>query len=288
MNLQLGVAGAIVPSDPAGMTPQWARAMAAEGITALVTHLQPPAEALVGDPSRRVRDVLGDAGIRVAQAAAFDPHLIHPDDAFRRSELERLPTCFEVARDLGAEMLITGCGSLHPDHRYGPDPRNHDPATRERLVDSLRRVAPLAEHHGVILALECHVMTTLDTPAAIRDIIEAVDSPWVRPNFDPVNMIGGLPDLYDTAGAMERMWEALGSHYTQSAHVKDIIARPDFVLHLDEVAPGQGWLDLAAFFAICQRLGEGAALIVEHLPVDQVDAALQVVREAASEAGVTL
>lgn len=137
------------------------------------------------------------------------------------------------------------------------------------------------------LALECHVMTTLDTPATIRDLLEAVDSPWVRPNFDPVNMIGGLPDLYDTAGAMERMWEALGSHYTQSAHVKDIIARPEFVLHLDEVASGRGWLDLAAFFAICRRLGDGAALIVEHLPIDEVDDALQVVRDAAAEAGVT-
>lgn len=285
--MRLGLAGAIVPSDPAGFTPAWAHQMASRGVTTLVTHLRPPPEDLAGEVSRRVRGVLGDAGIQIVQAAGFNPDLVHPDGSFRLAEIERLRGCFEVSRDLGAEMLITGCGSLHPGHHYGPDPRNHHPETRERLVDSLRRVAPLAEASGVLFALECHVMTTLSTPTAIKEILDAVDSSWVRANFDPVNMLGSLPELYDNARVMEQMWEVVGGHYTSSAHIKDVIARAEFVLHIDEVAPGKGLLDMPTFFAVCQHLGDDPALIVEHLPADEVEGALEAVREAASKAGVT-
>lgn len=284
--MRLGLAGAIVPSDPQQITPSWARRIASRGVSALVTHLRPPPEELVGNPSLRIRDVLGDAGIRIVQAAGFNPDLVHPDEAFRLAEIERLRGCFEVSCDLGAEMLITGCGSLHPEHHYGPDARNHHPQTHERLVDSLVRVAPLAEENDVIFALECHVMTTLSTPAAIKEILDAVDSPWIRANFDPVNMLGSLPEMYDNASVMERMWEVVGGHYACSAHIKDVVARAEFVLHIDEVAPGKGLLDLPTFFAVCQRLGDNPAVIVEHLPVDEVAQALEVVRDAATRAGV--
>ncbi len=284
--MRLGLAGSIVPSEPEEITSSWAQGIAAHGVTTLVTHLRPPPEALAGNRSRHVRDVLGDAGIRVVQAAGFNADLVHPDDTFRLAEIERLRGCFEVSRDLGAEMLITGCGSLHPGHHYGPDSRNHHPQTRERLVDSLRRVAPLAEASNVIFALECHVMTTLSTPTDIKEILDAVDSSWIRANFDPVNMLGSLPELYDNAGVMERMWEVVGGHYTSSAHIKDVVARAEFVLHIDEVAPGKGLLDLPTFFEVCQRLGENPAVIVEHLPVDEVEGALEVVRDAATKAGV--
>ena len=39
---------------------------------------------------------------------------------------------------LGSEMIISGCGSHHASHFYGPHPANHLPATRERLIASLQ------------------------------------------------------------------------------------------------------------------------------------------------------
>ena len=81
-----------------------------------------------------------------------------------------------------------------------PHPENHPPNTRERLISSLRRVAPWARDAGVILALECHVTTALDTPEHIREIVQAVDSPWVRANFDPVNLLGDFGKVWHNAG----------------------------------------------------------------------------------------
>jgi len=286
VRLRLGVAGGPVPRLPADLDQPLARQLAGLGIRVLTTHFQPTPQA-VAEHARHVRGVLADQGIAIVQATGYNPQLTHPDDAVLASELERLRAAFNTARQLGAEMIISGCGSRHPSHFYGPHPDNHTPATRERLISSLRRVVPWATDAGVILALECHVTTALDTPEHIREIIQAVDSPWVRANFDPVNLLGDFQQVWHNAAAMRHMWRTLGTCYTKSAHLKDVVTDADFVVHISEAAPGQGHLDLDAYFDVVSQLGEDTAVIVEHLPADQALAAIAYVKHAAEQRGFT-
>jgi sugar phosphate isomerase/epimerase len=288
MKMRLGLAGAWVPRDHTEVTPALARWLAALGLRVLVTHFVTPPDVLAGPAGERVREVLADAGIRIVQTTGYNPLLIHSDDAVRDAELARLRAAFAAARALGAEMIITGCGSHHAGFFYGPSPANHTEEARTRLVESLRSAAPWAEGSGIILALECHVLTTLDTPAHIRAILQAVGSPWVRANFDPVNLIGDLPTLYANGPAIRSMRDELGPYYAPSAHIKDITALPELVLHLAEAPPGEGMLDYTAFFEVCRTLGDGAALIIEHLAAEQVDAALGFVKDAARRHGIQL
>jgi sugar phosphate isomerase/epimerase len=287
MRLRLGVAGGPVPRDPAAVDESLARQLAGLGIRVLTTHFQPTPEAVAVHASR-VRSVLAEQGLSIVQATGYNPQLTHPDDTVLSTELERLHAAFDTARLLGAEMIISGCGSHHPSHFYGPHPDNHTPATRERLIASLRRVAPYAQDAGVILALECHVTTALDTPEHIREVVLAVDSPWVRANFDPVNLLGNFSSVWHNADAMRHMWQTLGVCYTKSAHIKDVVADPDFVVHISEAPPGHGFLDLDAFFEVVAHLGEDTAVIVEHLPADQALAAIAYVKHAAEHRGFTL
>jgi sugar phosphate isomerase/epimerase len=83
------------------------------------------------------------------------------------------------------------------------------------------------------------------------------------------------------------MWEVLGPWYTNSAHIKDVVADPELVVHISEAPPGEGMLDLDIFFDVCSRLGNDAAVIVEHLPADRARTAIAYVRQAASERGIT-
>src|SRR5207253_10069675 len=176
----------------------------------------------------------------------------------------------------------------NPRHSCWPRPDNHTRATSERLIAALRRVAPWGQDAGVILALECHVTTALDTPEHIREIVEAVDSPWVRANFDPVNLLGDFSKVWHNADAIRHMWDTLGACYAKSAHIKDVRADPELVVHISEAPPGQGLLDLDAFFEVISQLGEDTAVIVEHLPADQAVAAIQYVRHAAQDRQFTL
>ena len=54
----------------------------------------------------------------------------------------------------------------------------------------------------------------------------------------------------------------------------------------DEVPPGEGILDLDAYVAVVRSLGPDVAVIVEHLPAEQVRRALAVTREAAAARGI--
>ena len=288
MRMRLGLAGDLIPRDPAAIVPDLARGLASLGISAIVTHFGAPHETLAGAAGARVRAVLADAGIRIVQAAGVDADLVSPDERMRAASLARLRAALAAARALGAEMLLSGCGSRHSTAFYGPSPLNHRPEARERLAEGLRLAVPLLEDAGVPLALECHVLTTLDTPEHVRAILRAVGSPLVRANFDPVNLLGDLPSLYGNGAAMRRMVETLAPHYAPCAHVKDAAVQPDLVLHIAEVPPGRGLLDYPAFFAACTGLGDGSALVVEHLPAALVPAALDFVRAAAARHGISL
>ena len=282
MKLRLGVAGGPVPRDPTQVNEALARRLSGFGVRVLTTHFAPSPEAVAAQ-AERVRTVLAEYGISIVQATGYNPQLTHPDDVKLDGELERLRAGFQTARLLGAEMIISGCGSRHPDFFYGPHPYNHTQAARERLIASLRRVVPWAEETGVILALECHVTTALDTPEHIREVIQAVDSPWVRANFDPVNLLGDFQKVWNNGEAMRHMWQTLGACYARSAHIKDVRADPQLVVHISEAPPGHGVLDLDCFFEVVRYLGEDTAVIVEHLPADQAEAALQYVKDAAEQ-----
>jgi L-ribulose-5-phosphate 3-epimerase len=282
MRLRLGVAGGPVPRDTADLDESLARQLAGLGVRVLTTHFQPTPEAVATHASR-VRSVLAEHGLSIVQATGYNPQLTHLDDGVLAAELDRLRDAFDTARLLGAEMIISGCGSRHPSHFYGPHPENHTPGVRDRLITSLRRVAPWAADAGVFLALECHVTTALDTPEHIREVVQAVDSPSVRANFDPVNLLGDFSNVWHNADAMRHMWQTLGACYTKSAHIKDVRADPEFVVHISEAPPGQGMLDLDAFFEVVGHLGEDTAVIVEHLPADQALAAIGYVKQAAEQ-----
>lgn len=276
-----------MPRDPARVDDSLGRQLAGLGVRVLTTHFQPAPE-VVAPHASRVRSLLAEHGLSIVQATGYNPQLTHPEDGVLSSELERLRAAFETARLLGAEMIISGCGSRHPTAFYGPHPENHLPATRDRLIASLRHVVPWAQNTGVILALECHVTTALDTPEHIREVIEAVNSPWVRANFDPVNLLSDFDKVWNNAEVMRHMWQALGACYTKSAHIKDVRADPELVVHISEAPPGQGLLDLDSFFEVVRQLGEDTAVIVEHLPANQALAAIAYVKQAAEQRRFTL
>jgi sugar phosphate isomerase/epimerase len=277
--VRLGVAEGPLTLDADAVTPAAVQHLASLGLEAVCTHFGVPHDGRV-DRQAEVRSILNDAGIDVVQAAGYNPNLVHPDGETRRAELVRLRNAFRCARALGAETLLTGCGSTHPELFYGPAADNHSLATRWRLVESLRQAALLAEDAGIPIALECHALTTLESPEMVRDILEAVDSKWIKVNFDPVNFADGLRWAYRTRDLVVRVATVLGPWLAGIAHVKDLTVVPaTFVVHVAEAPPGEGLMDFDAFFEVCASFGDGTPLIVEHLDVEGAEAAIRWLRE---------
>lgn len=285
---EAGLAGPPLPASIDGITPSIADRLASLGVTAVVTHFNPHPAVVDVAELERVRHVLRASGIRVVQAGGYRVSLVEPDDEARRAGVDTLRELFPALRCLGAEMFITGCGSHDPRSFYGPHPANHSTAARERLVESLERIRPWAEDAGVTVALECHLLTTLDSPETIRAVLDAVDSAAVRANFDPVNLIGDLRAAYDTGAAMRHMVDVVGDRYARSAHLKDVVVGPGMPIELREAPPGTGLLDMDAFFAACASLGDRCPVIVEHLAEQQTIEAISWLAAAASARGYSL
>ena len=135
------------------------------------------------------------------------------------------------------------------------------------------------------LALEGHVVSSLDTPERLREVFEAVGSPALRHNVDPVNLIGGLPDAYDTTAFLGRLFAVLGP-YIVAAHAKDLRVENRLVLHLEECVIGEGLLDQATFLDLFEATCPNGYVMIEHLPDGKVPAAKRALDAAAERAGL--
>jgi sugar phosphate isomerase/epimerase len=281
--MRAGVVG-LLPGNPAAVTAEHARTIRALGFTGASISIARPDE-FRADDLVHARTVLAEHGIVVAQANAAYPALVHPDAAQRAEGVRLVSRACEAARILEARYLLVRSGSVNPAGNYAPHRENHTQETADRLIDSLRQVSAVAAGEGVTLGLECHVITTLESPRRVREIIEAVGSPALRYNADPVNFVSSFADAYDTAGVLHRVFTELGP-YVVSAHVKDVCLGNRLVVHIDECAPGEGIFDLGTFMRLYeQHLPDGFALI-EHLPDAKIPAAKQALDAVLERVGI--
>jgi sugar phosphate isomerase/epimerase len=283
--MRLGIAQSLVPTDPSLLTRERVAQIAALGVTTVMTHFQVPPTEIAGRRGAHIAAMLSDEGLDVAACAGLRPNLVTDNDAARRASVEELRQLMLAAQSLGAAVITGGCGSHNPEHQYGPHPENHSQASRQRLVECLRDLAPYAEDTGVLVAMEPHVLTTLDTPENVRSILDEVDSPWIRTNFDPVNFVGSLADIYSSGACAKRAIDVLGPRVAPCAHIKDARVENGFVLHIAEAPPGRGIFDLAGVLEACRSLPNSGAVIVEHLTEDQIAEAVAYVASLGRDIG---
>ncbi len=284
--MRLGLAQ-IVPASPDELTPAVAARIRALGVTALVTHFEVPAADMRGIRGHRLGRVLADAGLGIVQYGGLRPNLVTADAVRRRDSIREIGEFLRTAAFLRADMVVTGCGSHHPDHPYGPSPENYSARSRDLLVSSLVELADRAADTGTMLAMEAHCLTTLESPETVREILDAVDSPWIRANFDPVNFLGSVRAVYSSGAAAQHAARVLQPRLAPAAHIKDVAVEAELVLHIAETVPGTGVLDLPSVLAACRRfLPPPATLIVEHLGAGDVPSALAHVTSVAAGCGI--
>jgi sugar phosphate isomerase/epimerase len=270
--MRLGLLGETIPRDPAAVSDRVAARVAELGFAGVGVHFGSDPEELEPAALRRAAETFAARGVRVVHSWGFGACLVHPRRDERARAVARLQAALHVARELGAEAVGCGAGSVAPEGGYAPDRANHGAETADRLVSALRATVGACEATGVGIALEPHVLTVLDSPERVADVVARVDSRWVGVNLDPVNLLDGLPALYDSSAHLDRVFAALGP-IARSGHLKDAYVEHQFVLHVSECPPGDGLFDLAGFVERLARVLPDGWLFLEHLPDTLVDRA---------------
>ena len=283
--MKLGVAG-LLPGEWRKIDLAAAQRVRAAGFLGASVFINDPLTAEV-QAVQRVRQAFDSAGLEAAQANGTYEALVNPDEALRLKGIQGLQALCRIGRVLGAQTTYVRPGGLNPSGHWFAHPGNHTPETFDRLVNSLRQVCVEAAQEGMILAIEGHVLSALDSPRRMRDLLDAVGSPQLKFNIDPVNFIGTVGAVHDTRPVLNELFDLLGDDIA-AAHAKDCALGEKLVLHIDEVILGSGTLDYTLFLQRLQSSCPDGYILVEHLPDEKVPQARQALIEAAAAARVPL
>ena len=161
------------------------------------------------------------------------------------SPFEVVVRAMELASAAGARMLSIVHGAPDRPNRFTKEPPLAQQV--ERMTQNLHTLMPVAESMGLVLTNEAHMDYGC---TELAEVLEAVDSPWLRHTFDFGDPVFVNEDPLEAVGKVAK--------YTVATHIKDLDISP-----LTEIALG------AVFHT---PIGSGRVPVKEILAVLQAEA----------------
>jgi sugar phosphate isomerase/epimerase len=283
--MRFGMSGAFLPDDMDDLTPDVCQRVRDLGFSGIFTRFRKnDPRTTPKEKADRVRQLLADEGLRLFQVTGYWQNLIHPDDAIRRESVQTVQRALRLGEWLGARGIDTGPGSMNPGGPWFPHPDNWTTQARGQLVKSLKECAQAAEDAGVFLSVEGHQLVTLESAQVTADVLDTVDSPWVRSDYDSANWVT-RETIFDTGAAVNHDFDVL-SHFIVSCHAKDIWIENRLALHLQDGSPGKGSMDFRTLFRRMEALSPDFPVIVEGSETEDLPEVSQLFHELARELSI--
>ncbi|ELZ24097.1 xylose isomerase domain-containing protein [Halosimplex carlsbadense 2-9-1] len=263
---------------------EWIAALDDLGYGAAYCPVDPDADP---ETVRAYREAAADADVTIAEVGAWGVNPVGPDPDEREAAIAHCARHLELADAVGANCAVNVAGS-RGDSWAGPHPDNFDAATFDLVVDSVSEIIDRADPDSASYTLEAMPAMVPDSVESYRRLLDAVDRDAFAVHFDPVNLVASPRRYADTAALIERFVEAFGD-LIQCVHLKDVAMGDDPLVHLSEVAPGEGDLDYRALLEALDGLDDDLPVMLEHLDSAQAyDRAADHVRSVADEVGVSV
>ena len=264
--MRLGVVG-ILPADFRTITPGHLAAIKALGLTAACFHGDGAALfAIQEEECASVKALYAEAEMTLAQfGIGYKECLFDPDPDVRAQVVSKIGRGLEVGKALGAGCCLIRTGSLAPNgNSYSPSRKNHAPDCHIRLLETLYRIAEHAERVEQNVVIETHVLTILNSPEIIVEVLDKVGSSRIGSVMDYVNHFQTLDQVYNSADRINQIFDVM-AQVCPVAHCKDITVNDGFVVHFSEAAPGEGELDLATALRRWHAAYPDGYMLLEHL-----------------------
>lgn len=294
--MKLGVAGqlpklsdatpAFFPADWRQIDPESAERVRAHGFVGAQWFINKPLDAEAADLTR-VAAAFKSADLEICQLNGWYEPICSYDPDIREQGLLGAERLIEIGAAVDAVSVYIRPGGHNPAGHWFAHPENHSQRTFDLLVDAFKRLARCAAANGVNIAVEGHVLSALDTPMRMNELIRAVDSPALVFNLDPTNFTGTVRQAHDTAGVLNELDALLGDKIFV-AHAKDLAIADKLVLQIDEVVPGTGLMDYPLFMRIFERRAPNGYFVIEHLPDAETLQARDFVVPLAKRLGIPL
>lgn len=224
-------------------------------------------ESLTSEDCAKIRQAFDDRGLTIA-AVSGTFNVVDPDRERRESNLQRLDLLASRLPDLGCSLLTLCSGTRHPEDMWASHPDNALPETWLDLVETMKRIAAIAEAHRVTFAFEPEAANVVDSLAKARKLLDAVGSPRLKVVLDVANLLQ-VENMLEMHETIHEAFVLIGSDIAL-VHAKEI-ARDGKV---GDVAPGRGILDFACLFRYVLRMLPDVPIILHGLKEEHVSEGL--------------
>ena len=285
--MRFGMCGCFLPDDMADMTTEMCQRVRAAGFSGIFTRFRKnnPFETSK-EKAEQVRHLLHDNGLRLFQATGYWQNLVTSDEPARQQAVKTVQAALRLAGWMGARAIDTGPGSMNPSGPWFPHPDNWAAAARSQLVKSLKECASAAQDANVYLCLEGHQLVTLESAEVTKNILDEVNSPWVRSDYDSANWIT-RETVFNTTAALNRDFDILARHIF-SCHAKDIWIEDRLALHLQDGCPGKGSMDFKTLFRRLEALSPDYPVIAEGNSTEELPEVGRLFHRIAHELGIAV
>jgi sugar phosphate isomerase/epimerase len=171
-------------------------------------------------------------------AIAGHTHMVERDPDTAALHWSRLTAAVDLALDWAQDGAPPAV-----DTTVGGTPEQWD-ELRPLMIERVGELVRYGEQRGVVIAIEPHVGSMLDTPARVLELLDAIRSPNLKLNFDISHFnVMGIPIAESVA--------ALAAHSVHT-HVKD---ERGVVPNFEFLIPGEGEFDYVAYLHAMREHG---------------------------------
>ena len=167
-------------------------------------------------------------------AADYDLELLAMEQPSQ--DVEKMTLALQAASEIG--VPIVNCG---------PGGKSDDEATLQQSIDSIGKLADMAEQYGVTLCVKAHVGAAIyNTPTTLR-LMEAITSPAFGIDMDPSHIYR----------ANENPVEAIAAVISRvkHVHIRDCKGRQQGPGKPEDQANGRGDIDLVGYIRTLHQHG---------------------------------
>lgn len=258
----------------------WANAVKKLGYSAAYCPLN---AAATDDVVKAYAQAAKKADIIIAEVGAWS-NPISPDDKTRREALAKCRSQLALADRIGAKCCVNIAGSRGTQWD-GPAAENFTQETFDIIVETTRAIIDDVKPTRTFFTLETMPWAYPDSADSYLSLFNAIDRKRFAVHLDPVNLVCSPQRYFGSGKLIRECFKKLGPHI-KSCHAKDIILSKKLTTHLDEIRPGLGGLDYAAFLTELTKLPQ-IPLMLEHLSGEEnYRLAAEHIRSVAAKIGV--
>ena len=210
-------------------------------------------------------------------------NMIDPDLDRRLTYIRRFERIAQACQVLDCRIitLCTGSRSNRSMWTYHPDNATDD-AWRD-LIDTTRKIMPIAEAYNLFLGVETEASNVVFTIDRTRRYLDEIGSPWLKVIMDCANLFpAGTAKVENVRPTLQEAFNQLGQDIIL-AHGKDVCASDS----VQFTAPGLGIVDYDFYFDLLKQIGYSSGLILHGIHDEQAfEPSLDFTKKKLAQAGL--